>query len=274
MWILSKLMKGREFKTVEEVNDFHSLARNSGMVENFRPDEAEERAQLLAYEAFSKNGSERRNMAMRALEISENCPDAYVILAEMERDNNRKIEFYSKGVDTAERILGKEIFDREKGNFWGIIETRPYMRAQEGLAVACGCRLKRDHVAWRKHIQTLKEKIFAFIYAYKCSNAPCGRTYRSAEADLLSPPFWTYSLDVLAEIGFLGHEEKRSIPEVHESLSRKRIDISERECYDLVHSFEKLIATRPIELDPGFLEKAGENGGIVLAIDAVAYSYA
>ncbi|MCL5782391.1 MAG: hypothetical protein M1476_00555, partial [Candidatus Thermoplasmatota archaeon] len=32
---------------------------------------------------------------------------------------------------------------------------------------------------------------------------------------------------------------------------------------------EELIATKPIELDQDFLEKAGENGGIVLAIDGV-----
>ena len=79
---------------------------------------------------------ERRNMAKPALEISDNCTDAYVILAEMEKENNRKIELYGKGVNAAERILGKEIFQKEKGNFWKIIETRPYMRAQEGLAVA------------------------------------------------------------------------------------------------------------------------------------------
>lgn len=144
-----------------------------------------------------------------------------------------------------------------------------YFKPEFGDCVACGHRLKRDHIAWRKHIQTMKGKIFAFSYAYKCSSTACGRTYRSAEADLLSLPFRTYSLDVLAEIGFLRHEEKRSIPEIDESLSRKRIDISERECYDLVHLFEELIATRPIELDQDFLEKAGENGGIVLAIDGV-----
>jgi tetratricopeptide (TPR) repeat protein len=136
LWILSKLMNGRKFKTVEEANDFYSEARSSGMIENFHPDKAEDRAQLLAYEAFSKKGEERRIMTIRALEISENCPDAYIILAEMEKDNSRKIELYGKGVDTAERILGKEIFHREKGNFWRIIETRQYMRAQEGLAFA------------------------------------------------------------------------------------------------------------------------------------------
>ena len=35
-WIQSKLMNGREFKTVQEANDFYAQARNSGMVENFQ----------------------------------------------------------------------------------------------------------------------------------------------------------------------------------------------------------------------------------------------
>lgn len=136
MWIMGKLTNGKDFKTVEEANNFYSMARKSGMVDNFRPDRSEDQAQLLAYEAFSKKGAECRKMAMRALEISENCPDACVILAEMERDNSRKIDLYTKGVEAAERILGKEIFHKGRGNFWEIIETRPYMRAQEGLAIA------------------------------------------------------------------------------------------------------------------------------------------
>ena len=136
MWILNKLMNGQQFKTIEEANDFYRHAMESDAIKHFQPDTVEDQAQHLAYEAFGKKGVERRNMAIQALEISENCPDAYVILAERERDNNRKIELYSKGVNAGEKILGKEIFDREKGNFWGIIETRPYMRAQEGLAIA------------------------------------------------------------------------------------------------------------------------------------------
>ena len=136
MWILGRLMNGQQFKTVEEANDFYRHARESNAIDHFRPDTVGDQAQHLAYEAFSKKGVERRNMAIQALEISKNCPDAYVILAEMERDNNRKIELYAKGVESGEKVLGKEIFDRDKGNFWGIIETRPYMRAQEGLALA------------------------------------------------------------------------------------------------------------------------------------------
>ncbi|MHB1493732.1 MAG: tetratricopeptide repeat protein [Thermoplasmataceae archaeon] len=136
MWILAKLMKEQEFKTFDEANDFLKKANETDAVKRFKPDSAEDQAQCLAYDAFSKEGAERRDMAMQALEISENCPDAYVILAEMERDNNKKMELYTKGVKAGEKVLGKEIFDKDKGHFWGITETRPYMRAMEGLATA------------------------------------------------------------------------------------------------------------------------------------------
>ncbi len=135
MWVLGKLMKEQEFKTIEEANDFLKKANETDAINRFKPDSAEDQAQFLAYDAFSKDGAERRNMAMQALVISENCPDAYVILAEMERDNNKKIELYTKGVEAGEKVLGKEIFDKDKGHFWGITDTRPYMRAMEGLAV-------------------------------------------------------------------------------------------------------------------------------------------
>ncbi len=33
-----------------------------------------------------------------------------------------------------ERALGPEVFETEAGHFWGVTETRPYMRARFGLA--------------------------------------------------------------------------------------------------------------------------------------------
>ncbi|MHB8360400.1 MAG: tetratricopeptide repeat protein [Thermoplasmataceae archaeon] len=136
MWILGKLMKGQNFKTIEEANDSYKKAIESGAINNFQPETLEDKAQYLAYDAFGKEGVERRNIAMQALKISENCPDAYVILAEMEKDNNKKMELYTKAVEAGKKVLGKERFDKDKGHFWGITETRPYMRGMEGMAVA------------------------------------------------------------------------------------------------------------------------------------------
>ena len=144
-----------------------------------------------------------------------------------------------------------------------------YFKPEFDECPCCGSILRRDHIAWRKNIQTLNEKIYATNYAYRCSGDRCGKMYRSAEADLISIPFRSYSIDVIAEIGFLRHEEKRSIPEIHSILRERGIEICERECYDLVHVFEEIIAIRPVEFDPDFLDNAVRNGGIVLAIDGV-----
>lgn len=144
-----------------------------------------------------------------------------------------------------------------------------YFRPEFDQCLACGSRLVRHHTAWSKHIQTMMGNIHATNYAYTCSNEACGKTYRSMEADMLSLPFRTYSIDIIVEIGFLRHDEKRSIPEIRKQLRARDIRISEREIYELVHVFEELIAIRPVEFDPDFYDAVIGNGGIILAIDGV-----
>ncbi len=53
---------------------------------------------------------------------------------EAAEDAEEARDLYEAGVQAAERALGEEIFAEEAGNFWGILETRPYMRSLEGLA--------------------------------------------------------------------------------------------------------------------------------------------
>lgn len=95
-----------------------------------------EQAQDIMYEAWETDDpSERMELALDALEISPACADAYVLLAEeFAVSVKESLEFYRLGVAAGEFTLGKEIFEEEAGNFWGILETRPYMRARAGLA--------------------------------------------------------------------------------------------------------------------------------------------
>jgi len=87
------------------------------------------------YEAWDSSGRKRLQLARKALEISPDCADAYVLLAE---DGSRNLkearEFYEQGMKAGERALGAETFEEDVGHFWGILETRPYMRARLGLA--------------------------------------------------------------------------------------------------------------------------------------------
>lgn len=94
-----------------------------------------ERAQELIYDAFDTEDSNRRvRLAKKALSISPDCADAYVVLAEETDDRERAREYYEKGVEVGKRALGEAMFAEEAGNFWSIFETRPYMRALQGKA--------------------------------------------------------------------------------------------------------------------------------------------
>lgn len=92
-------------------------------------------AQGLMYEAWEASGRRRVELARRALAISPNCADAYVLLAEeTARDLREVLNLYEKGVAAGERALGPQAFKEDVGHFWGILATRPYMRARAGLA--------------------------------------------------------------------------------------------------------------------------------------------
>ncbi len=93
-------------------------------------------AQEVIYRAWETSG--RRaciTLARRALEISPLCTDAYVLLAEESAKSLQEArDLYAKGVEAGELALGPRSFKEDVGHFWGLLETRPYMRARCGLA--------------------------------------------------------------------------------------------------------------------------------------------
>jgi len=93
-----------------------------------------EQAQDLCYQAFDAIGRRRIQLACQALEVCPDCPDAYVILAESTGNPEKALDLYEKGVEAGRRALGPETFEEDAGHFWGVHETRPFMRALLGLA--------------------------------------------------------------------------------------------------------------------------------------------
>ncbi len=93
-----------------------------------------EKAQDLVYRAFEARGRRRTQLARKALDLSADCADAYVVLAEKTHDPEEARVLYKNGVAAGERALGPDVFAQEAGHFWGIVRTRPYMRARFGLA--------------------------------------------------------------------------------------------------------------------------------------------
>jgi tetratricopeptide (TPR) repeat protein len=103
------------------------------------------KAQALMDRAFEERDERRRVLlAKEALEVCPDCADAYVLLAEHARSRKEARRLYEQGVAAGERALGAEAFERAAGHFWGVLETRPYMRARLGLAHSLWTAGRRD----------------------------------------------------------------------------------------------------------------------------------
>jgi tetratricopeptide (TPR) repeat protein len=106
------------------------------LTRTMRAQAPEEQAQALIDQAWeARTQRQAAALARRALEIFPDCADAYNVLAGAEaRSAEDALVLYEHGVDVGRRSLGKAFFDEHRGHFWGMIETRPYLRARRGLA--------------------------------------------------------------------------------------------------------------------------------------------
>ncbi len=96
-----------------------------------------DQAQEIIYEAWmAPTRRQAVALAKQALEVCPDCADAYSLLAEKAaRSPAEALDLYQKALEAAERTLGERVFADYAGHFWGIFETRPYMRARKGLAM-------------------------------------------------------------------------------------------------------------------------------------------
>ncbi len=106
------------------------------LTRTMRAQAPEEQAQALIDQAWeARTQRQAAALARRALEIFPDCADAYNVLAGAEaRSAEDALVLYEHGVDAGRRSLGNAFFDEHRGHFWGMIETRPYLRARRGLA--------------------------------------------------------------------------------------------------------------------------------------------
>ncbi|PZN08669.1 MAG: hypothetical protein DIU76_02035 [Bacillota bacterium] len=134
---LDRLLQGREFASAEELNAFVQGYLEQGGLPELPAESALELAQELAYTAWEADDpAERVRLAREALSLSADCADAWVILGHEADSLEEAIRCYTEGVRAGERALGARVFEEDSGHFWGLVTTRPYMRARFALAQA------------------------------------------------------------------------------------------------------------------------------------------
>lgn len=102
------------------------------------PRDDKEIARDLAYQAMDEDDPlEIERLARRALKHDPDCVDALRMLAFVTASSAEdRISQLRRAVAMAERLLGPEFFEQNRNHFWGMLETRPYMRARYDLACA------------------------------------------------------------------------------------------------------------------------------------------
>jgi tetratricopeptide (TPR) repeat protein len=135
---IGRLLEGKSFESLEDVNaELARLNQEGDRVElPARELTPLERAQELAYDAMEAHGRLRIKRARQALALSADCADAWVLLAEEASTPDTAIERYERAVLAGAAAIGADRFAALRGEFWGHLETRPYMRARLGLAQA------------------------------------------------------------------------------------------------------------------------------------------
>ena len=134
---LARIMEEIEkqgLETTDEINEFLKSMQGKSLDDLPKRTDKKGRSQDLVYEAYEHSNSKGKKLVKQALELDPNNTEAYNYLASIEKDIDKAIAFYEKAIKAGEKTLGKNFFEEHKGYFWGMIETRPYMRAKAGLA--------------------------------------------------------------------------------------------------------------------------------------------
>lgn len=128
-------IQGQNFETIDEINEFLNK-KLMNPVPKKAPKTNKDRAQQLIYEAMEVQGPKRYKLAQEAIKLNPDSVDAYVILTENVTSLQEALMLSEKAMRIGEKELGKSFFVENKGHFWGLLETRPYMRAKAQYADA------------------------------------------------------------------------------------------------------------------------------------------
>ncbi|MFO8061339.1 MAG: hypothetical protein R6U31_00260 [bacterium] len=137
LYIVEVKRGDKEYENIEEARrELGKTMDTKG--EDYVPANNEEKAQLLVYDAYDeKDIEEYRQKALDALKLDDMCADAYNILGNScTNEPEKALEYYNKAIEAFEKRYTADYIEKEKGEFFYIVKTRPYIRALSGKMIA------------------------------------------------------------------------------------------------------------------------------------------
>lgn len=155
--------------------------------------------------------------------------------------------------------------------------VRRYFRAELTECPTCQTRLRRYATLSQRTVITLDGPVHVIHRGYRCPNAACEtrlRSYRSAAADALALPGFTFGLDIVILVGHLRLAQHQTLDEVHRTLSQRLapfgVSISRREVLYLFDAYALLLrAGTAVTEDAQWREQVQANGGLIISIDGI-----
>jgi alpha-L-fucosidase len=131
-----------------------------------------------------------------------------------------------------------------------------------------------DRDTWyvKKYVQTMDGPVFVAGKSNKCVNPDCTHKdeyYYARGVLLISLPYSTYGLDVLAFIGWQHEHEHRQLVEIQKQLNQRGILINERTVGKQYRQFLALLGGMSDKKRERLAEVEQKHDGLIWAIDAL-----
>ena len=153
---LNKYLEDKDCQSEEEMNalieQFIQQHNANLTFKETTPENAETADDYLELAESAKTKKKKLEFAQKALESDADCLDAEVMILELtSKETDVLIEDYQKLSEKAKQRMSEQgLFDDDSiGDFWGILETRPYMRLLYKLVTAlkeCGMYRKASEI--------------------------------------------------------------------------------------------------------------------------------
>jgi len=127
---LGRLLNTQDFKSVEEVNEFMKQFMDEP-IPSFPPEALTnvERAQDMVFEAYeSESPAKAMDLIIEALLLDPDCIEAYEYMGNKSPFAPFATAYFEKGIAIGRVKFGGKYMKENKGRFWGMHETRPFMR--------------------------------------------------------------------------------------------------------------------------------------------------
>lgn len=132
---LTKHLESQNFASIEEANAYLKTFTGKKIGSSIKRRKTnKDKAFDLIIEAEDASVYQGTKLVRKALELDPECVDAYNYLANNADSLENAMQLFQKGMTIGRQALGEDYFAENAGYFWGLHETRPYMRAKEGYA--------------------------------------------------------------------------------------------------------------------------------------------